>query len=196
MWTHLTFALSNAAGVQVGSGCSLRAGLTLQLTLLVLVGAQPAALTLVIFQREVCSHWALDCNSTHSLRFTGKHKTFKHRILKSHNFSCILYGYKGSTNKVVRWVGAPSVHSPHILPFSTEPGLQNREGFLLSKDLGSATIISEDTWKLDSGCLASVLFRRLVSCSKVRRSLFWLATSIESFLDRGRGMLAGRMDKV
>lgn len=63
-------------------------------------------------------------------------------------------------------------HSPHILPLSTEPGLQNREGLLLSRDLGSATIISEDTWKLDSGCLASVRFRRLVSCSRVRRSLF------------------------
>lgn len=55
-----TFALSHAAGVQVGCGGSLRAGLTLQLALLVLVGAQPAALTLIIFQRKVCSHWTLD----------------------------------------------------------------------------------------------------------------------------------------
>ncbi len=60
---HLTFALSDAAGVQVGRGGSLRAGLTLQLTLLVLVGAQPAALTLVMFQREVRSHWTLNCNT-------------------------------------------------------------------------------------------------------------------------------------
>lgn len=62
--------------------------------------------------------------------------------------------------------------SPHILPFSTEPGRQNRDALLPSSDLGSATIISEDTWKLDSGCLASVRFSRLVSCSRVRRSLF------------------------
>lgn len=64
-----------------------------------------------------------------------------------------------------------SSDSPHILPFSTEPGLQDRKAFLASRDFGSATIISEDTWKLDSGCLASVLFSRLVSCSSVRRSL-------------------------
>lgn len=61
-----TFALSHAAGVKVGGGGSLRAGLTLQLTLLVLVGAQPAALTLIIFQREVRSHRTLDCNSAHN----------------------------------------------------------------------------------------------------------------------------------
>lgn len=36
-------------------------------------------------------------------------------------------------------------YSPHILPLSTEPGLQDRKAFLLSRDLGSATIISEDT---------------------------------------------------
>jgi len=50
--------------VQVGGGGFLRAGLALQLTLLVLVGAQPAALTLVVFQREVCAHRTLDCNGT------------------------------------------------------------------------------------------------------------------------------------
>ena len=63
----LTFALSDAAGVQVGRGRSLGAGLTLQLTLVVLVGAQPAALTLVIFQREVRSHRTLHCNGTQSV---------------------------------------------------------------------------------------------------------------------------------
>ena len=60
---HRTFALSHAAGVQVCRGGSLRAGLTLQLNLLVLVGAQPAALTLVIFQREVRSHRTLNCDT-------------------------------------------------------------------------------------------------------------------------------------
>lgn len=62
---HSTFALSHAAGVQVGRGGSLGAGFTLQLTLLVLEGAQPAALTLIIFQREVRSHRTLDCESAH-----------------------------------------------------------------------------------------------------------------------------------
>lgn len=66
---------------------------------------------------------------------------------------------------------ATSSDSPHILPLSTEPGLQDSKAFLPSRDFGSATIISDDTWKLDSGCLASVLFSRLVSCSSVRRSL-------------------------
>lgn len=65
-----------------------------------------------------------------------------------------------------------ALYSPHIRPLSTEPGLQNRDALLPSRDLGSATIISEDTWKLDSGCLAKVRFSRLVSCSRVRRSLF------------------------
>lgn len=63
---HHTFALSDATGVQVGRGGSLRAGLTLQLPLLVLIGAQPAALTLIIFQREVRSHRTLDCKSAHN----------------------------------------------------------------------------------------------------------------------------------
>lgn len=62
-------------------------------------------------------------------------------------------------------------YSPHILPLSTEPGLHDRKAFLPSRDFGSATIISEDTRKLDSGCLDSVLFSRLVSCSSVRSSL-------------------------
>lgn len=57
---YLTFALSNATGVQVGCGGSFGAGPTLQLTLLVLVGAEPAACTLVMFQREVRSHRTLD----------------------------------------------------------------------------------------------------------------------------------------
>lgn len=57
---YLTFALSNATGVQVGCGGSFGAGRTLQLTLLVLVGAEPAACTLVMFQREVRSHRTLD----------------------------------------------------------------------------------------------------------------------------------------
>lgn len=86
--------------------------------------------------------------------------------------------------------------SPHILPLSMEPGLHDRNAFLLSRDLGSATIICDDTWKLDSGCLASVRFRRLVSCSSVRRSLFWLATSTESFLECGKGMFAGNVAKT
>lgn len=86
-------------------------------------------------------------------------------------------------------------NSPHILPLSMEPGLQDRKALLLSRDFGSATIICDDTWKLDNGCLASVRFRRLVNCSSVRRSLFWLATSIESFLDCGKGMLAGKVEK-
>lgn len=63
---HRTFAFGHAAGVKVGRGGSLRTGLTLQLTLLVLVGAQPAALTLMIFQGEVRSHWTLDCKGTYN----------------------------------------------------------------------------------------------------------------------------------
>lgn len=65
---HLTLALADAAGVQVGGGGSLGAGLTLQLPLLVLVGAQPAALTLVVLQREVCSHRTLDWRSARNKR--------------------------------------------------------------------------------------------------------------------------------
>lgn len=59
--SDLTFAFGDAAGVQVSRGGSLRAGLALQLTLLVLVGAEPAANTLVMFHREVGPHWTLDC---------------------------------------------------------------------------------------------------------------------------------------
>lgn len=66
VWMRLTFALCDAAGVHVGRGRSLRAGLTLQLTLLVLVGTQPAARTLVMFQGEVRSHRTLDCDSTYN----------------------------------------------------------------------------------------------------------------------------------
>lgn len=66
MCMFCTFALSDAAGVQVGCGGSFRTGLTLQLTLLVLVGTQPATLTLIIFKRKVGSHWTLDWKSIHS----------------------------------------------------------------------------------------------------------------------------------
>lgn len=59
-----TFAFSDTTGVQVGRGGSLRAGLALQLTFQVLVGTQPAALTLIIFQRKVRSHWTLHCKDT------------------------------------------------------------------------------------------------------------------------------------
>ena len=66
MYGHPTFALGHTAGVQVGCGGSFRTGLTLQLTLLVLEGAQPAALALVILQREVRSHRTLHCKSTYN----------------------------------------------------------------------------------------------------------------------------------
>lgn len=111
---------------------------------------------------------------------------------KSNTAMCFHTVMKGT----LRLGGCTFLYSPHILPLRTEPGLQKRDALLLSSDLGSAIIISEDKWKLDSGCLDSVLFSLLVSCSSIRRSLFWLATSIESFLDRGKGMLAGRMAKV
>jgi len=61
-----TFALGDAAGVQVGRGGSFRAGFALQLAFLVLVGTQPAALTFIIFQREVRSHRTLDCKSNYN----------------------------------------------------------------------------------------------------------------------------------
>lgn len=59
--TELTFAFGHAAGVQVSGGGSRGAGLALHLTLLVLVGAEPAAGTLTMFHREVSPHWTLDC---------------------------------------------------------------------------------------------------------------------------------------
>lgn len=85
-------------------------------------------------------------------------------------------------------------NSPHTLPFRTDPGRQYSVAFLLSRDLGSATIISDDTWKLVNGCLLSVRLSRLVSCSRALSKRFWLTISAESFLDEGSGMLAGKKE--
>ena len=57
---ELTFALCLAAGVQVRAGEAGRAGLALHLALLVLEGADPAALTLAVLQREVRAQGTLD----------------------------------------------------------------------------------------------------------------------------------------
>ncbi len=87
------------------------------------------------------------------------------------------------------------LYSPHTLPLRTDPGWQYSVAFfLLSKDLGSATIISDDTWKVENGCLLSVRLSRLVSCSSALSKRLWLTISAESFLDKGSGMLAGKKE--
>jgi hypothetical protein len=55
-------------------------------------------------------------------------------------------------------------------PLSTEPGLQKRKAFSVSRELLSATTVSEASWKEYMGSLFKVLFRRLVIVSNVLMS--------------------------
>lgn len=66
------------------------------------------------------------------------------------------------------WV--PGGGLPHMRPLSTEPGLQKRKAFSVSRELLSATTISEASWKEYMGSLFKVFFRRLVMVSKVLMS--------------------------
>lgn len=106
----------------------------------------------------------------------------------------IIFFTTESISDVPCWMCISFSNSPHTLPLRTDPGRQYRVAFLLSNDLGSATIISDDTWKVENGCLLSVRLSRLVSCSSALSKRFWLTISAESFLDRGSGMLAGKKE--
>lgn len=99
-----------------------------------------------------------------------------------------------SISDVSCWMCISFSNSPHTLPLRTDPGRQYSAAFLLSSDLGSATIISDDTWKVENGCLLNVRLSRLVSCSSALSKRFWLTISAESFLDKGSGMLAGKKE--
>lgn len=59
----VTFALGQAAGVQIGGGGAVGAGCTLRLALQVLVGAPPAALTHTKLQGVVGANRAQDCTA-------------------------------------------------------------------------------------------------------------------------------------